>query len=185
VAQRPDRVLRGHACLRDCIRGREAAVTDTWVRLPGDTVDAISDQLGARGWDPEYVTDSTIKMTFPAPDTGHAMRFSEFWLSWRLIDGQLAFGIGDDYGAPERTRLDWRTRLDIEGDATTETVAMAADRAMHLLWHCDERDALRKLHQENALLSAMKTRMQELGRRLMVTPGMIRDALKPGGRRTP
>jgi len=148
-------------------------------------VEAISDQLEARGWDPEYVTDSEIKMTFPDPDTGHAMRFSEFWLSWRLVDGRLAFGIGDDYGAHGRTRLDWRTRLDTETDAPPETVAEAADRAMHLLWHCDERAALRELHQKYMLLSAMKTRMQELGCRLLVTPGMIRDALKPSTRWTP
>lgn len=160
-------------------------MSDTYVRLPSDTVQAIADQLEAHGWDPEYVTDVEIKMTFPDPSTGHAMRFSEFWLSWRLVDGRLAFGVGDDYGAPERTRLDWRTRLDVEADASPEVVAAAAGRAMHLLWHCDERDALRELHEKYMLLSAMQTRMQNLGRRLMVTPGMIRDALKPSTRRAP
>lgn len=156
-------------------------MNDTFVRLSDETLQALSDQLEARGWDPEYVTDSEIKMTFPDPSTGFAMQFSEFWLSWRLVDGRLAFGVGDDYGAPERTRLDWRTRLDVGADASPAIVAAAADHAMHLLWHFDARDALRELHQENALLSAMRTRMQELGRRLMVTPGMIRDALKPSG----
>ncbi|MEU5596667.1 hypothetical protein [Streptomyces sp. NPDC020298] len=160
-------------------------MTDTYVRLPDATVQALDDQLKALGWDPEYVTDSEIKMTFPDPATGHAMRFSEFWLSWRLVDGRLAFGIGDDYGAPERTRLDWRTRLNIEADAPPEIVAAAADRAMHLLWHCDERDALRELHEKYMLLGAMEMRMKELGRRLMVTPGMVREALKPSGRWTP
>lgn len=160
-------------------------MNDTFVRLPDETLQALSDQLEARGWDPEYVTDSEIKLTFPDPGTGHAMRFSEFWLTWRLVDGRLAFGVGDDYGAPERTRLDWRTRLDVAADAPPETVALAADRAMHLLWHLDERDALRELHEENRLLSAMKTRIQELGRRMLVTPGMIRDALKPSGSWTP
>lgn len=158
---------------------------DTYVPLPGDMVEEISDQLEAHGWDPEYVTDFEIKMTFPDPSTGHAMRFSEFWLSWHLVDGRLAFGIGDDYGAPERTRLDWRVPLGIEADAPPEAVAVAADRAMHLLWHCDQRDALSELHQKYMLLSAMETRMQELGRRMLVTPGMIRDALKPGGSWTP
>lgn len=160
-------------------------MSKAYTRLSDVTVQAIADQLEARGWDPEYITDFEIKMTFPDPGTGHAMRFSEFWLSWRLVDGRLAFGIGDDYGAPERTRLDWRARLGIDADAAPEAVALAADRAMHWLWHCDERDALRELHEENRQLSAMKSRMAELGRRMVVTPGMIRDALKPSGRRTP
>ncbi|MFI5880831.1 hypothetical protein [Streptomyces sp. NPDC051554] len=155
-----------------------------YVRLPGDTVQAIADQLEARGWDPEYVTDVEIKTTFPDPSTGHAM--SEFWLSWHLVDGRLAFGVGDDYGASAgRTRLDWRAPLGIEADAPPEAVAGAADRAMHWLWHCDQRDALSELHDKYMLLSAMETRMQELGRRMLVTPGMIRDALKPSGSWTP
>lgn len=156
-----------------------------YVPLPGEATQALSDRLAALGWDPEYVTDVEIKMTFPDPSTGHAMRFSEFWLSWRMVDGRLAFGIGDDYGAPERTRLDWRTRLGIEADAPPETVAVAADRAMHWLWHCDERDCVRELHEKNSLLGAMEMRMKDLGRRLLVTPGMIRGALKPSGRWTP
>jgi hypothetical protein len=161
-------------------------MNDTYVRLPGDTVEAISVQLQAHGWDPEYVTDVEIKMTFPDPATGHAMRFSEFWLSWHLVDGRLAFGVGDDYGASAgRTRLDWRAPLGIEADATPEVVAAAADRAMHLLWHCDQRDALNELHDKYMLRGAMEARMQELGRRMLVTPGMIRDALKPSGSWTP
>lgn len=160
-------------------------MTDTRARLPAEMLQALEDQLRVHGWDPEYVTDSEIKLTFPDPDTGHAMRFSEFWLSWRMVGGRLTFGIGDDYGAPERTRVDWRTRLDVGADAAPKAVAGAADRAMHLLWHCDERDALRELHEKYRLLSAMQTRMQELGRRMLVTPGMIRDALKPSGSWTP
>ncbi|MGY5047342.1 hypothetical protein ACWDE0_17130 [Streptomyces sp. 900105755] len=155
---------------------------DTFVRLSDATLQALSDQLEACGWDSEYVTDSEIKMTFPDSATGFAMRFSEFWLSWRLVEGRLAFGVGDDYGAPERTRLDWRTRLDVEADASPEVLAAAADRAMHWLWHCDERDALRELHGKYMLLGAMETRVQERGRRLVVTPGMIRDVLKPSTR---
>jgi hypothetical protein len=151
-------------------------MSDTYVRLPGDTVQAIADQLEARGWDPEYVTDVEIKMTFPDPDTGHAMRFSEFWLSWRLVDGQVAFGVADDVGDP------WRTQLDLPADAAPEAVAVAADRAMHLLWHCDERDHSNEMYTKNTPLRAMEIRMQELGRRLVVTPGMIRDALKPSGK---
>lgn len=160
-------------------------MTDAYPRLSSKVLQSLTDALEALGWDPEYVTDTEIMMTFPDPGTGHAMRFSEFWLSWRLVDGHLVFGIGDDYGAPERTRLDWRTRLDIEADAPPETVALAADRAMHLLWHFDARDALRELHQKYLLLSAMQTRIQELGSRMLVTPGMIRDALKPSGSWTP
>lgn len=157
-------------------------MTDTYVRLPDETLQAIEDHLRAHGWDPEYVTEYEIKMTFPDPTTGHAMQFSEFWLSWRMVDGQLAFGIGDDYGAPERTRLDWRTRLDIDADAPPEAVADAADRAMHLLWHFDERAARRELHERIRLMSDMERRMQELGRRMLVTPAMVRDALKSSGR---
>ncbi len=151
-------------------------MTDTWVRLPDDTVQAIGDQLEARGWFIEHPDISYIEVNFPDPDTGHAMRFSGWWLSWRLVDGQLAYGVGDD-----TMGLAWRVRLDLPTGATPEAVAVAADRAMHLLWHCDQRDALSELHQKYALLSALEIRMQELGRRLMVTPGMIRAALKPSG----
>ena len=157
-------------------------MADTWVSLPDETLQAIEDQLRAHGWDPEYVTEYEIKTTFPDPATGHAMQFSEFWLSWRQVDGRLAFGVGDDYGAPERTRLDWRTCLDVGADAAPQAVAGAANRAMHWLWHCDERAARRELHEQIRLLSDLKARMQELGRRMLVTPSMIRDALKPSGR---
>lgn len=161
-------------------------MSDTYVRLPDDTLQAISDQLEAQGWDPEYVTEYEIKMTFPDRATGHAVQFSEFWLSWHMVDGRLAFGVGDDYGASEgRTRLDWRAPLDIEADASPQAVAVAADRAMHWLWHCDERASRRELHEKIRLLSDMQRRMQELGRRMLVTPAMIRDALKPSERLEP
>jgi hypothetical protein len=150
-------------------------MSDTYARLPTSTVLALSDQLEALGWDPEYVTDSEIKMTFPDPGTGHAMRLSEFWLSWRLVEGQCAYGIGDDIGDP------WRAQLDVDTEATPETVAAAADRAMHLLWHCDERALIRELQKRNSELGAMEMRMKGLGRRLVVTPGMILDALEPSG----
>ncbi|MFE5140337.1 hypothetical protein ACFRDV_22115 [Streptomyces fagopyri] len=150
-----------------------------WVCLPDDTVEAISEQLEARGWAPEYVTDAEIKMTFPDPRTGIAMGYSEFWLSWRLVDGQITYGIADDIGD------DWRRELEVTDAMAPGAVAEAADRVMHLLWHCDERDALRELHQKCSLLSALEFRMQELGRRLMVTPGMIRNALKPSESWTP
>ncbi|MGW5123289.1 hypothetical protein ACWEQ7_04340 [Streptomyces sp. NPDC004069] len=154
-------------------------MTDTWVRLPADTVQAISDALEALGWQVEYATDSEMEIVFLDPRTGDAMRFSEWWLSWRLIDGRLTYGIGDDIGDP------WRKQLDVGADAAAEAVAAVADRAMHLLWHCDERDALRELHQKYMRLGAMETRMKELGRRLVVTPSMIRSALKPSSRWTP
>jgi hypothetical protein len=153
---------------------------DVWVHLPGDTVQEISDQLEARGWQVEYATDIEMEVAFPDPDTGHAMRFSGWWLSWRGVGGQLAYGVGDD-----NADRSWTKRLDLDAEASPEAVAVAADRAMHLLWHCEERDLARRLYEENSLLSAMKVRMQELGRRLLVTPGMIRDALKPSGSWTP
>lgn len=155
-------------------------MTDTWVRLPDDTVQAISDQLEARGWYIEHPDISYIEVSFPDPDTGHAMRFSGWWLSWRLVDGQLAYGVGDDTAG-----LAWRVRLDLPADAAPEAVAVAADRAMHLLWHCEERDLAHELYEKDRLLKAMEMRMKELGRRLLVTPGMIRDALKPSGSWTP
>lgn len=145
---------------------------------------AICDALTALGWevDHTYNGDSIgdIEVWWPDPATGHAMQFSGWWLSWRLVDGHLAYGVGDD--TADRS---WRKRLDVDAVAAPEAVAAVADRAMHLLWHCDERDALRELHQKYSLLSALEFRMQELGRRLMVTPGMIRDALKPSTRWTP
>ncbi|MFJ2719387.1 hypothetical protein [Streptomyces sp. NPDC087437] len=154
-------------------------MTDTWVRLPADTVQAISGALEAKGWQVEYATDSEMEIVFPDPQTGHAMRFSEWWLSWALINGRLTYGIGDDHGDP------WRKQLDIHADATAAVVAAAADRAMHLLWHLDAQEHTRKVEQKNGLLSAMEMRMAELGRRLVVTPGMVRSALKESNAWTP
>ncbi|MFJ8006100.1 hypothetical protein [Streptomyces fagopyri] len=151
-----------------------------WVRLPDDTVETINGQLRARGWEIEHECDCWIEVYFPDPDTGRAMGFSGWWLSWRLVDGQLAYGVGDD-----TADLAWRAQLAVGPDAGPAAVAEAADRAMHLLWHCDERHALSELHQKYSLLSALEIRMQELGRRLVVTPGMIRAALKPSGSWTP
>ncbi|MFJ6540522.1 hypothetical protein ACIQMP_07740 [Streptomyces sp. NPDC091385] len=150
-----------------------------YVRLPSAMTLAISDRLEARGWTAEYVIDTEMELTFPDPDTGHAMRFSGWWLSWRLVDGRIAYGIADYHGDP------WRKRLEVAADAPPEAVAAAADRAMHLLWHLDERSDRRKMRERNELLCAMETRMAELGRRLLVTPGLIRAALKPSGSWTP
>lgn len=147
--------------------------------LSQESILALCGHLEALGWEVEYACDGYLEVWFPDPDTGHSMRFSGWWLSWREVDGQLAFGVGDD-----TMDLVWRKPLDTPGD-DMKAVAAAADRSMHLLWHCDERDALSKLHQEKALLNAMRIRMQEMGRRLLVTPGMVRDALKPSGRWTP
>lgn len=145
---------------------------------------AICNALAALGWeiDHNYNGNSIgdIEVWWPDPDTGHAMRFSGWWLSWRMVDGALAYGVGDD--TADRA---WRKSLDLGAAPSPEAVAAAADRAMHLLWHCEERDALSELHEKYMLLSAMETRMQELGRRMLVTPGMIRDALKPSGSWTP
>ncbi|MFI1535550.1 hypothetical protein [Streptomyces anandii] len=154
-------------------------MTSSWVQLPDDTVQAISDALESHGWQVEYSTDTEMEIVFPDPRTGHAMRFSGWWLSWRLVDGQLAYGIGDDNGAP------WRQRLDIAANAAAGVVAAAADRAMHLLWHLDAQEHAHKLHRQSDLLRAMEMRMEELGRRLVVTPGMVRSALKPSGSWTP
>ncbi|MFJ4551077.1 hypothetical protein ACIP4X_17930 [Streptomyces sp. NPDC088817] len=154
-------------------------MTDTWVRLPADTVQAISDALEAKGWQVEYATDSEMEIVFPDPQTGYAMRFSEWWLSWRLVDGRLAYGLGDDLGDP------WRKQLDVDADAAAEVVAAAADRAMHLLWHLVAQEHTRKVERKIGLLWAMKMRMAELGRRLVVTPGMVRSALKESNAWTP
>ncbi|MDT0435631.1 MULTISPECIES: hypothetical protein [Streptomyces] len=144
-----------------------------------DFLGRLSTTLEGRGWDPEYVTNSEAKITFPDPETSHPMRFSEFWLSWRLDRGYTAYGVGDDIGSP------WRARLLVDPDASPETVAAAADQEMHLLWHCDQQRSLRDLSERNRLLSAMEVRMMELGRRLIVTPRAIRAALVPSGRWTP
>ncbi|MET7746182.1 hypothetical protein [Streptomyces sp. NPDC005385] len=159
---------------------RAAATRGEWVSLPDGRLQALCEQLEARGWEIEHRSYSYVEIYFPDPDTGHAMRFSGWWLSWRRLDGQLAYGVGDD-----TADLAWRAQLTVEADAGPATVADAADRAMHLLWHIEDRDASSNLHEETALLRAMQTRMQELGRRLLVTPGMIRDALKSGWSRTP
>ncbi|MET7944363.1 hypothetical protein [Streptomyces sp. NPDC005302] len=159
---------------------RAAATHGEWVSLPDGRLQALCEQLEARGWEIEHRSYSYVEIYFPDPDTGHAMRFSGWWLSWRRLDGQLAYGVGDD-----TADLAWRAQLAVGSEAGPAAVAEAADRAMHLLWHTEDRDARDKLYEETALLSAMQARMQELGSRLLVTPGMIRDALKPSMRWTP
>jgi hypothetical protein len=147
-------------------------MTKAWVRLDDSTVDALCAALTARGWEVEWTTDSYVEVWFPDPETGSAMRFSGWWLSWRLVDGRLRYGIGDD-----TTDLAWRTELQVPDEAAPDTVAEAADRAMHLLWHCDARDTLSTLYRERSRQWAVEDRMRALSRRLVVTPGMIRDAL--------
>jgi hypothetical protein len=149
-------------------------MTTTWVRLEDSTVEAMRAALTARGWEVEWTTDSYIEVWFPAPDTGSAMRFSGRWLSWRLVDGQLRYGVGDD-----TADLRWRAELQLPDPAGPEAVADAADRAMHLLWHCDARDALRDAARERSQHWAMADRMRSLANRTLVTPGMIRKALEP------
>lgn len=159
---------------------RAAATRGEWVSLPDGRLQALCEQLEARGWEIEHESDSYVEVYFPDPYTRHAMRFSGWWLSWRRLDGQLAYGIGDD-----TADLAWWTQLAVDADAGPATVAEAADRAMHLLWHREDAGAYSRLHEERRLLSAMEQRMTELGRRLLVTPGMIREALKPSGAWTP
>lgn len=143
-----------------------------WARLPDKTVQAISDQLEARGWEAEYVTDTEMELTFPDPEIGNAMRFSGWWLAWRLIDGHVGYGISDDIGNP------WLTRLDVPNDAPPEAVAVAADQAMHLLWHLAERDDSRKMQVSLGRLRSLEARIEDLASRLVVTPSMLRNALK-------
>ncbi|WP_369043484.1 hypothetical protein [Streptomyces sp. Midd1] len=159
---------------------RARATRGEWVSLPDGMVPAINEQLEARGWQVEYDCDSYVEVYFPDPDTGHAMRFSGWWLSWRVVDGQLAYGVGDDTAG-----LAWRARLELGAAAGPRAVAEAADRAMHLLWHREDAEARAKLHEETRLLSAMEQRMTELGRRFLVTPAAIRQALKPSESWTP
>lgn len=148
-------------------------MTDTWVRLPDTTIQAICDSLEGFGWYIEHPDLSYIEVNFPDPDTGHAMRFSGWWLSWREVDGQLAYGVGDDTAG-----LVWRRSLDVAADATPETVAAAADRAMHLLWHLEDRDLHDSKRAELGQLREMSRQVHLLGFRVFVAPGMLRDLWK-------
>ncbi|MCW2890995.1 MAG: hypothetical protein JWO75_484 [Actinomycetia bacterium] len=149
--------------------------------LSQEMIDALCGHLEALGWEIEWSTDGYIEVWFPDPDTGHAMRFSGWWLSWREVDGQLAFGVGDD-----TADLKWRKKLALDAPVDDlKAVAVAADRAMHLLWHCDERDNSREIHRENSRLWALEQQMLSLSMRIVVTPGMLRAALKRHGRVRP
>jgi hypothetical protein len=136
---------------------------------------AVLERLEALGWEIEYAPGGwprgEIEVWYPDPVTGHAMQFSGWWISWRPVDGVVAYGIGDDIGDP------WRATLDTDtGDPVA--VATAADRAMHMLWHEEERDLRTKLYKESAQLRALRRDIGALANRVVVTPGMLRTALK-------
>ncbi|MFJ2630854.1 hypothetical protein ACIO6U_02670 [Streptomyces sp. NPDC087422] len=140
-------------------------------------VAVILERLEALGWEIEHSYDGypngDIEVFWPDPRTGQAMQFSGWWISWRPVEGKLAFGVGDD-----TMDLRWRQPLDAD---TSDPVANAADRAMHLLWHQEDADLRHQLHQKNYALENLKQRIEALSRRVVVTPGMLRDALKGGG----
>lgn len=139
---------------------------------------AIVERLEALGWEVEHYYDGyptgDIEVSRPDPDTGHAMRFSGWWISWRIVDGELGYGVGDD-------TMGHRWRQKIEADTRSPmAVADAADRVMHMLWHTEERDLRADLYAKVERANRIVERVQALAHRVLVTPGQIRDALKPG-----
>ncbi|MET9222338.1 hypothetical protein ABZX65_26740 [Streptomyces sp. NPDC003300] len=139
-------------------------------------VAVMLERLEALGWEIEHSYDGypngDIEVFWPGPRTGQAMQFSGWWISWRPVEGKLAFGVGDD-------TMDRRWRQPLDADTTDPVaVANAADRAMHMLWHEDERDLRRELYAENRRLGQLRERVRELAHRMLVTPGQLRDALK-------
>ncbi|BBB01060.1 hypothetical protein RVR_8300 [Actinacidiphila reveromycinica] len=142
----------------------------------GEFLDALLERLEALGWEIEYAPGGwphgEIEVIYPDPKTGHAMRFSGWWISWRPVDGVVACGVGDD--TMDRR---WRATLDVD---TTDPVAVAnaADRAMHLLWHQEDADLREKLYAQEARHRAFRQDVETLANRIVVTPGMLRTVLK-------
>lgn len=136
---------------------------------------AIMERLEALGWEIEYAPGGwpigEIEVWYPDPVTGHAMQFSGWWISWRPVDGVVAYGIGDDTGDP------WRATFDAD-TSDPVAVANAADRAMHMLWHEEERDLRAELYAKGAQLRALRHDVGALANRIVVTPGMLRATLK-------
>ncbi len=142
---------------------------------------ALMERLEALGWEIEYAPGGwprgDIEVWYPDPKTGDAMQFSGWWISWRPVDGVVTAGVGDD-------TMDSRWRATLDAD-TSDPVATAADRAMHMLWHQEEDGLRRELYAENRRLGQLRERVRELGYRMMVTPGMLRAALKVTEKETP
>lgn len=136
---------------------------------------AILERLEALGWEIEYAPGGwprgEIEVWYPDPATGHAMQFSGWWISWRPVNGVVTYGIGDDVGDP------WRATFDAD-TSDPVAVANAADRGMHMLWHEEERAARDELHGKSAQLRALRQDVGALANRIVVTPGMLRAALK-------
>lgn len=137
---------------------------------------ALLHRLEALGWEIEYAPGGypigEIEAWYPDPATGHAMQFSGWWISWRPVDGVVTYGVGDD-------TMDRRWRATLDTDTSDPTaVANAADRAMHMLWHEDERALRDELYAKEARHRALRQDVEALAGRIVVTPGMLRAALK-------
>jgi hypothetical protein len=139
-------------------------------------VTALLERLEALGWEIEYAPGGwprgEIEVWYPDPKTGHAMQFSGWWISWRPVNDVVTAGIGDD----TMDRL-WKATLDAD-TSDPVAVANAADRAMHMLWHEEERDLRTELYAKSAQLWALRQDVEALANRIVVTPGMLRAALK-------
>jgi hypothetical protein len=142
---------------------------------PPQFLDALMARLEELGWEIEYAPGGwprgEIEVWYPDPKTGHAMQFSGWWISWRPVEDVVSFGIGDDIGDP------WRATFDADA-ADPVAVATAADRAMHKLWHEDERDARDEMYAREARHRAFRRDVEALANRLIVTPGTLRALLK-------
>lgn len=137
-------------------------------------IEAITERLESLGWEIEYYNDGYIEVSRPDPKSGETMRFSGWWISWRVVEGRIGWGVGDD-----TMDLRWRQPLDVDLSYPRE-IADAADRAMHMLWHTEERDLRADLYAKVEKANRIMERVQALAQRVLVTPGQIRDALKPG-----
>lgn len=137
---------------------------------------ALLERLEALGWEIEYAPggwpSGEIEVWYPDPETGHAMQFSGWWISWRPVDGVVTAGVGDD-------TMDRRWKATLDADTSDPVaVANAADRAMHMLWHQEEDDLRRELYAKSAQLRALRQDVESMANRIIVTPGMLRAVLK-------
>lgn len=138
--------------------------------LDSDLLSTLIAELEALGWDVEYAPAHELKIGRRDPATGKDASFCGAWMSWRMLDGAVVYGVG-----PERDPHDILALNGPTDDA--KAVAAAADRAMHALWHKEQDEQIARLGAQNAKLSTLTARLGRLTRFPLVTSRQIRAVL--------
>lgn len=136
------------------------------MQLTRDQYLALADALEALGWQEDW-GDLHGGMGVEWPKMGGGG-----WISWRKEGDTVVYSLSDDSDS-----IKDRVDLDTGGSDDPKVIALAADHALHMAWH--QYEAARHAEQEAKLrqLGGQVARVRALTHRLVVTPGMIRDAL--------